>query len=185
MPPARRLAPGDAIVVLGATRPELGGSEWAAVVHGETGGVPPVADLDAARALHELVAELVADREVTGVHDVSDGGLAVALARDGVRGRRRLPRRPRAPTAAPRPRPASRESASRVVLAVADRRRSPRCSAAPPRPVSRRRWSATRGGDRLVAAGAFDVALADADRAWRDALPRLPAELTRRQVRAG
>ncbi len=29
------------------------------------------------------------------------------------------------------------------------------------------------GGDRLIASGAFDVALADAERAWRDALPAL------------
>jgi len=27
------------------------------------------------------------------------------------------------------------------------------------------------GGERLVWAGAFDIALADAERAWRDALP--------------
>ena len=38
-----------------------------------------VADLDAAARLHGLVAELVREREVDGVHDVSDGGLAVAL----------------------------------------------------------------------------------------------------------
>src|SRR6478672_1975407 len=77
--PAARLEAGESIVVLGETRPELGGSEWAAIVHGLDGGAPPVADLDAAKKLHALVAELVRSGEVAGVHDVSDGGLAVAL----------------------------------------------------------------------------------------------------------
>ena len=76
---ARGSRAGESIVVLGETRAELGGSEWAAVVHGLDGGAPPVADLDAAARLHALVADLVRAREVTGVHDVSDGGLAVAL----------------------------------------------------------------------------------------------------------
>src|SRR5262245_61231352 len=55
-PPGAALRPGDAIVVFGTTKPELGGSEWAAVLHGETGGAPPEADLTAARGLHDLVA---------------------------------------------------------------------------------------------------------------------------------
>src|SRR4029077_611966 len=78
-PPGMRLDAGESIVVLGETRPELGGSEWAAVVHGLVGGTPPAADLDAGVRLHTLVADLVRAREVAGVHDVSDGGLAVAL----------------------------------------------------------------------------------------------------------
>ena len=81
-----RSATASAIVVLGATRAELGGSEWAAVVHGLDGGVPPAADLDAARALHDLVRELVGERVVDGVHDCSDGGLAVALAEMAIAG---------------------------------------------------------------------------------------------------
>src|SRR5690242_3162165 len=79
-PPGVRLHAGESIVVLGDTRAELGGSEWAAVVHGLAGGTPPVADLDAGARLHTLVAELVNEHEVAGVHDVSDGGLAVALS---------------------------------------------------------------------------------------------------------
>src|SRR6478735_10283818 len=55
-PPLARLAAGESIVVLGETRAELGGSEWAAVVHGLDGGSPPAVDLDAARRLHALVA---------------------------------------------------------------------------------------------------------------------------------
>jgi len=72
--------------VLGAVRPELGGSEWAAVVHGLDGGMPPAADLAAAQAVHELVSGLVGDGVLAGVHDVSDGGLAVALAEMAIAG---------------------------------------------------------------------------------------------------
>ena len=57
---------------------EFGGSLWARVVHGHLGGRPPAVDLDAERALAEV---LVAGRGLLdAAHDLSDGGLAVALA---------------------------------------------------------------------------------------------------------
>src|SRR5436853_1113154 len=67
VPPTPRVAPGDHLVVLGDTRMELGGSEWASVVHDLDGGLPPVAELDDARLLHEFVRDLVNERTVTGV----------------------------------------------------------------------------------------------------------------------
>ena len=134
--PGARFAAGESIVVLGETRAELGGSEWAAVVHGLDGGAPPVADLDAAVKLHALVADLVREREVAGVHDVSDGGLAVALCEMAFGGRHRLPRRSRdrarRPIAAPRPRPRS-ASRPRGSSFPSHPTRWPPCSA-PPRP---------------------------------------------------
>src|SRR4029078_260306 len=53
VPPGARFTAGDAIVLLGETRPELGGSAWA-TAHGLRDGSPPVADLDAAVALYGL-----------------------------------------------------------------------------------------------------------------------------------
>src|SRR5439155_2239229 len=85
VPPAA-LAPGTRIVVLGDTAAELGGSEWAAGLHGLVGGMPPSADAGAAVRLHGLVAGLVGERAVAGVHDCSDGGLAVALAEMAIAG---------------------------------------------------------------------------------------------------
>ena len=84
-PPPAHLVAGDAIVVLGETRAELGGSAWA-TRHGLRAGSPPVADLDAAVRLHELVAGLVNDRVPSGVHDCSEGGLAIALAEMAIAG---------------------------------------------------------------------------------------------------
>ena len=66
------LRPGDEILVLGTRRADLGGSEWA-VRNGCTGGRPPTADLAAAVAVHDLVAGLVRDGALTGVHDVKIG----------------------------------------------------------------------------------------------------------------
>src|SRR4029453_2030561 len=85
-PPPAALAGGTRIVVLGETAPELGGSEWAAVVHGLDGGMPPGADVAGAHALHELVRALVSGGLVDGVHACSDGGLAVALAEMAIAG---------------------------------------------------------------------------------------------------
>lgn len=170
-PPAARLRPGDDIVVLGEIRPALGGSEWAAIVHGLDGGMPPVADLVRARAVHELVASLVHDRAISGVHDVSDGGLAVALAEMAVAGEVGI----RVELHFDGCTPAEvcfGEPASVVVCAVNPHETAAVCGAAAAAGVPAR-VVGVAAGDRLIAKGVFDVALADATHAWRDALPAL------------
>jgi phosphoribosylformylglycinamidine synthase II len=71
--------PGASVVLLGQTRPEFGGSAWAAAAHGHLGGRPPAVDLAAERALAEVLAAAAARRLLAAAHDLSDGGLAVAL----------------------------------------------------------------------------------------------------------
>ena len=74
-------AEADAVVLLlGETREELSGSEWANVVHGHLGGLPPVVDLDAERRLAEVLVGAGAAGELVSAHDLSDGGLAQGLA---------------------------------------------------------------------------------------------------------
>ncbi len=70
---------GDEIWLLGDTRDEFGGSEWAHEVHGHLGGRPPRVDLARERALGEVVATAARDGLVSAAHDLSDGGLAQAL----------------------------------------------------------------------------------------------------------
>jgi phosphoribosylformylglycinamidine synthase II len=77
--PAGFARSGDPVVLLGDTREELGGSEWAAVAHDHLGGRPPAVDLAAEQRLCALLADAAADRQLTGSHDLSDGGLAQAL----------------------------------------------------------------------------------------------------------
>jgi len=71
--------PGQAIYLLGATRPEFGGSEWAWVEHGHLGGLPPACDLDAERRLAQVLIAGNRDGLLGAAHDLSDGGLAQAL----------------------------------------------------------------------------------------------------------
>ncbi|MFE6509532.1 phosphoribosylformylglycinamidine synthase subunit PurL [Nocardioides sp. NPDC057767] len=67
----------EVVVLLGETHEELSGSEWAHVVHGHLGGLPPKVNLGAEKALAELLLEA---RFITSAHDLSDGGLMQALA---------------------------------------------------------------------------------------------------------
>ena len=90
-PPRFGLTGGEALLVLGprqarGPRPHpLGGTSWAAR-RGRRGGVPPTLDAATHRQVCELVIELVEpalrgeDVVVSSVHDVSGGGLGVALA---------------------------------------------------------------------------------------------------------
>ena len=55
--PSAFVAAGERVLLLGETREELSGSEWAHVVHGHLGGLPPAVDLAAEKALAELLRE--------------------------------------------------------------------------------------------------------------------------------
>ncbi len=167
-PPPAGLGPGHRLILLGETRRELGGSEWAAVVHGLDGGVPPAADIDAAVALHDLVRSLVTERVVAGVHDCADGGLAVTLTEMAIAGETGY--RVTLPDAVPAWAACFGETASRIVLAVAADRVDKVVGRAQVAGVAVAELG-EGGGARLVADGTFDVALGEATRAWRDAIP--------------
>ncbi len=70
---------GQQIYLLGETREELSGSEWAHVVHGHLGGLPPKLDLAAERQLADILINASRDGLIDAAHDLSDGGLAQAL----------------------------------------------------------------------------------------------------------
>jgi len=71
--------PGQVVYLLGTTRDELDGGEWAHVRHGHLGGLPPKVDLAAERLLGEILVNASRDGLVDAAHDLSDGGLAIAL----------------------------------------------------------------------------------------------------------
>ncbi|MGB3259059.1 MAG: phosphoribosylformylglycinamidine synthase subunit PurL [Ornithinimicrobium sp.] len=71
---------GQAVYLLGTTRDELDGSLWAQVAHQHLGGVPPMVDLAAERRLADVLLAATAGGLVHSAHDLSDGGLAVALS---------------------------------------------------------------------------------------------------------
>jgi phosphoribosylformylglycinamidine synthase subunit PurL len=72
--------PEATIVLLGDTRDEFGGSLWAWLRHGHLGGSPPVVDLQAERSLADVLVAAAAEELIVAAHDLSDGGLALALA---------------------------------------------------------------------------------------------------------
>ena len=72
--------PGQAVYLLGRTADELDGSAWADVVHGHLGGLPPAVDLAAERTLAAILVNASRDGLVDAAHDLSEGGLAIALA---------------------------------------------------------------------------------------------------------
>jgi phosphoribosylformylglycinamidine synthase len=72
--------PGDTLVLLGATRGELGASLYLRDVQGREEGAPPPVDLEAEHRAGTLVRRLIGAGVTRCVHDLSDGGLAVAAA---------------------------------------------------------------------------------------------------------
>ncbi|MFF2019658.1 phosphoribosylformylglycinamidine synthase subunit PurL [Paenibacillus sp. NPDC058177] len=77
---------GDAILLLGTTKAELGGSEFQYAVHGVTEGRPPELDLAVERKLLDGVLGAIRGGLVTSAHDLSEGGLAAALAESCISG---------------------------------------------------------------------------------------------------
>ena len=73
-------APGEDIWLVGGAPNWLGCSAWLATIAGREEGAPPPVDLAAERRNGEFVASLIRGGKASAVHDLSDGGLAVALA---------------------------------------------------------------------------------------------------------
>nr|WP_159801820.1 phosphoribosylformylglycinamidine synthase subunit PurL [Arthrobacter zhaoguopingii] len=75
---------GQAIYLLGTTRNELDGSEWANL-RGHLGGTPPVVDLAAEKTLAAVLVNSSRDGMIDAAHDLSEGGLAAALSEAALR----------------------------------------------------------------------------------------------------
>jgi len=71
---------GDLLVLVGETAGWLGQSAYLAVIAGREAGAPPPVDLAVERRNGDFVRGLIVSGQVDTVHDLSDGGLAVALA---------------------------------------------------------------------------------------------------------
>ena len=171
-PPGVSLVDGGDLTLLGGHAHGLAGSMWADVLHGHRGGVLPALDLQAHGRLLGLVREVVAEGLLAGIHDVSDGGLAVTLAelcaRSGIGARVTFPVEGGGPLGAAM---LFSEAAGRVVA----------CTTGPATAALRSRADATgvnavalgqAGGDRLLVAGLMDLAVDQVADVWRNALPR-------------
>jgi len=70
---------GDAILLLGETREDLGGTEYLKVMHSREQGMPPWLDLEQEQSLQQCVLTLIQKGWVQSAHDCSEGGLLVTL----------------------------------------------------------------------------------------------------------
>ncbi|MBR25092.1 MAG: hypothetical protein CMN22_08895 [Rubrivirga sp.] len=77
---------GELIYLLGDTRDEFSGSEWAHI-RGHLGGHPPLLDLQREKVLGEVLVAASRDGMITAAHDVSDGGFAIAVVEMALRSR--------------------------------------------------------------------------------------------------
>ncbi|MEM7191652.1 MAG: phosphoribosylformylglycinamidine synthase subunit PurL [Pseudomonadota bacterium] len=77
----------DAIILLGAETGHLGQSIYMSVMEDRLDGAPPPIDLAAERVVGDLVRGMIKADTVNAVHDVSDGGLLVAIAEMALAGR--------------------------------------------------------------------------------------------------
>jgi phosphoribosylformylglycinamidine synthase II len=168
-PPGARLVAGGRLLLLGdAPARSLGGSAWARR-HGHAGGRLPEIDYARHRALVDLVRNLVSDGLLEGVHDVSDGGLGVALAEmafaggvgfrvQGVEDHAAL----------------FSEAPSRAVVCVLPDRAGEVLSRAADAGLGATLLGGS-GGDRLVVDGLVDLDLSEAKRRWSADLPEVLA----------
>jgi len=78
---------GDAVVLIGDTAGWLGASSYLETILGREEGAPPPVDLAAEKRNGDFVRGLILSGRVTACHDLSDGGLAVALAEMAMAGK--------------------------------------------------------------------------------------------------
>jgi phosphoribosylformylglycinamidine synthase II len=179
--PAGFPRPGLDVWLLGATRVELGGSVWQRLTSGRLEGSPPALDLAAEAALHHLLADLAGRRLLAGAHDLSDGGLALALVESALAaGVGATVDLPEVLSAGLPPRQRSlaalvSESASRALAATPPDAAEQLEALATAAGVPATRLGVT-GGDRLVVPGLLDLPLPRLRDAYEGALPRALGE---------
>lgn len=71
---------GDIVYLIGETKTEFGGSELQKLVEGKISGKAPAIDLEVEAARQKALLEAIRANLVQSAHDVSEGGVAVALA---------------------------------------------------------------------------------------------------------
>ncbi|MEO6957655.1 MAG: phosphoribosylformylglycinamidine synthase subunit PurL [Antricoccus sp.] len=170
---ARRIpmafGPDQTLIVIGDTRTELDGSEWAFAEHGHIGGRPPRVNLQRERSIAQLMTKAATNGLVAAAHDLADGGLWQALVESCIGGSvgARVEIAPFEPFGF-----LFGESAGRLVVAVkagSEAALTVECDALD---LPWIRLGRT-GGDVIEVAGSFEIPLTDLADAWRATLPSL------------
>ncbi len=164
----------DVILLVGRTEGALGMSRYLAEVLGREEGAPPPVDLAAERRHGDFVRALIAEGLVDTVHDLSDGGLAVALAEMALAGGVGAEIALDAFGGLPAHAALFGEDQARYLIAAPADVATTVIARAQAADVPVLRLGAT-GGDRLTVAGVFSLPLARIRRAHEDWFPRFMA----------
>ncbi len=163
-------APGEVVMLVGETAGWLGASAYLRTVAGRDEGAPPPVDLRAERRNGALVRHLIERGIATACHDISDGGLAVALAEMAMAGGIGATIDP--PEAGPETPPLHAwlfgEDQARYVLSVADEAAARAAAAEFGAPIAA---IGTTGGAELTVIGAGPISLRDLQNAHEGWLP--------------
>ena len=164
---------GDVLMLLGAEAGHLGQSIYMQLMQGKSEGAPPPVDLDAERRTGDLVRGLIRSGCLSAVHDVSDGGLLVAIAEMALAGGRGVELDP-----VPGPIPAHAlwfgEDQARYVVAASPDKADAIHKAAAVAKVPLRLLGKV-GGDSIALNGDPPLALAALSAVHEDWLPRFMA----------
>ncbi len=164
-------AEGDAVLLVGETLDELGGSEYLAVRHGIERGAPPRLDLLAEKRLHAFLVAAASQSLLHSAHDTADGGLAIAIAESaifsGIGVDVELPAGGLSTESLLFSETASRAILSTSVTQVDELVGLATTHAVPITVVGK------TGGDRIRLSPGVDVALAEAQDVWRRTIPEI------------
>lgn len=165
---------GDVVLLLGETKAELGGSEFQYVIHGVTEGRPPHIDLDVEKRMLDTVLEAIRQGLVASAHDLSEGGLAVALAESCMSGG--LGASVDFATDLRRDIALFSESQSRILLSAAPENADKLQSFIESQGVPVQRLGTVGGAElsiRVNGAPAIELPVAQMEQVWKDAIPCL------------
>ena len=149
---------GDMLILLGVTKGWLGASIYLREILSSENGAPPPVDLEAEKLYGDYVRKLIRMRRVNAVHDLSDGGLAIAACEMAFTNNIGV-------SLAGPPNMTKHhawlfgEDQARYLLAVDEYSLNPIISTAKDKGMVAQIVGKI-GGDRISAAGAFDVSLA-------------------------
>ena len=163
---------GDLIFLLGESANELGGTAYLAVIHGLKKGLPPRLDLEKEAGLEKLLVQAAAHKILRSAHDLSEGGLAVALAEScfGTRGARLsnvelLGSDLRCDALL------FGETQSRVLVSADPAKKDELIRLAHRQGVAVYQIGKV-GGDRIVIEDLVELTVEEAERIWKNAIPR-------------
>ena len=161
--------PGDAVVLLGETREELGGSAWSQVVHSHLGGQPPQPNLAGEQGLARVMGAASKAGLVSSAHDLSEGGLAVGLSEACLR--RDLGVRVQLPEGLDAAATLLSESAARAVVSLDPERLDELAALCEQHGVALTRLGEVTEAPELVVDGLFALPLAEIRDAWAAPIP--------------